>query len=98
MEVMAAFSMLGELCVGEFRVCKSQVFHEMLRTGMSIISCALRRYAKAGFAGLCIEDQTFPKRCAYAKGCQVVPHEEAVERVRATACAPCSSYRNHMLF
>ncbi len=40
-------------------------------------------YAKAGFACIMIEDQVAPKRCGHTRGKQVVPHEEALIRLRA---------------
>jgi 2-methylisocitrate lyase-like PEP mutase family enzyme len=41
------------------------------------------QYAKAGFAGVMIEDQISPKRCGHVKGKQVVERKEALTRVRA---------------
>ena len=40
-------------------------------------------FARAGLAGISIEDQTYPKRCSYAVGVQCVSRQEAIERVRA---------------
>lgn len=42
-------------------------------------------YARAGFAGVMIEDQRSPKRCGHTAGKDVVERGEALERVRA-AC------------
>ncbi|KAL3807113.1 hypothetical protein ACHAXA_005434, partial [Cyclostephanos tholiformis] len=42
-------------------------------------------YARAGMAGMMIEDQVAPKRCGHVAGKSVVPFVEAVNRVRA-AC------------
>ncbi len=42
-------------------------------------------YARAGMAGMMIEDQVAPKRCGHVAGKSVVPFAEAVNRVRA-AC------------
>lgn len=42
-------------------------------------------YARAGMAGMMIEDQVAPKRCGHVAGKSVVPFEEAVQRVKA-AC------------
>lgn len=42
-------------------------------------------YAAAGFAGILIEDQQWPKSCGHVRGKRVVSREEAVSRVRA-AC------------
>jgi 2-methylisocitrate lyase-like PEP mutase family enzyme len=41
------------------------------------------QYARAGFAGVMIEDQVSPKRCGHLRGKQVVAREEAIMRVRA---------------
>ena len=40
-------------------------------------------YARAGFACIMIEDQVSPKRCGFAKGVEVVPRGEAVQRLKA---------------
>ena len=42
-------------------------------------------YARAGMAGIMIEDQVSPKRCGHVAGKAVVLFEEAVQRVKA-AC------------
>lgn len=42
-------------------------------------------YARAGAAGLHIEDQVFPKRCGHLDGKKLIPLEHAVEKVKA-AC------------
>ncbi|KAH8817105.1 carboxyvinyl-carboxyphosphonate phosphorylmutase [Xylogone sp. PMI_703] len=44
-------------------------------------------FAKAGAAGVMIEDQTWPKRCGHTKGKAVVSREEAFARVRAAVDA-----------
>jgi 2-methylisocitrate lyase-like PEP mutase family enzyme len=40
-------------------------------------------FHRAGFAAVSIEDQVFPKRCAFAGGVRVVSRREALSRVRA---------------
>lgn len=40
-------------------------------------------YARAGFACVMIEDQVSPKRCGFARGVEVAPRKEAVQRLRA---------------
>lgn len=40
-------------------------------------------FAKAGAAGIMIEDQTWPKRCGHTKGKSVVSRAEAFARVKA---------------
>lgn len=40
-------------------------------------------YAKAGAAGLHLEDQVFPKRCGHLDGKKLVPIDHAVEKIRA---------------
>lgn len=44
-------------------------------------------YARAGAAGLHIEDQVFPKRCGHLDGKKLVPLDHAVEKVAAAAKA-----------
>ncbi len=44
-------------------------------------------YAAAGFAGVMIEDQQWPKRCGHTRGKAVVDRAEAVTRIRAAADA-----------
>ena len=44
-------------------------------------------YAKAGFAGVMIEDQLAPKRCGHTRGKEVVPRDEALARIRAAVDA-----------
>jgi 2-methylisocitrate lyase-like PEP mutase family enzyme len=43
----------------------------------------VREYARAGAAGIMIEDQASPKRCGHTRGKQVVPRAEARMRIRA---------------
>lgn len=43
----------------------------------------VREYESAGVAGIHIEDQVFPKKCGFFEGKQVVPVEEAVQKIRA---------------
>lgn len=43
----------------------------------------VREYERAGVAGFHIEDQVFPKKCGFMEGKQVIPMEEAVQKVRA---------------
>jgi methylisocitrate lyase len=42
-------------------------------------------YARAGAAGLHLEDQVFPKRCGHLDGKKLVPLEHAAEKVAAAA-------------
>ena len=42
-------------------------------------------YAKAGMAGIMIEDQVAPKRCGHVAGKSVISTDEAIQRVQA-AC------------
>ncbi|CAG9948502.1 unnamed protein product [Clonostachys rosea f. rosea IK726] len=44
-------------------------------------------YARAGAAGIMIEDQLSPKRCGHTKDKQVVGFDEAVSRIRAAVAA-----------
>ena len=47
------------------------------------VSRAVREFIKAGAAGIHLEDQVFPKRCAYAQGMQVAPVGVMIQRIRA---------------
>ena len=50
-------------------------------------------YARAGMAGIMIEDQVAPKRCGHVSGKSVISKEEAVQRVKA-ACDARNEYNN----
>ncbi len=45
-------------------------------------------YARAGAAGLHIEDQQFPKRCGHLDGKSLVPVDHMVEKIQWAAAAP----------
>ena len=45
----------------------------------------VKGYARAGFAGILIEDQVAPKACGHTRNRRVIPRSDAVARVRA-AC------------
>ncbi len=47
------------------------------------IKRTVQGYARAGFAGIMLEDQVSPKRCGHTEGKSVVGREEALVRVRA---------------
>ena len=47
----------------------------------------VREYARAGAAGIMIEDQLSPKRCGHTRGKQVVSRSEARMRIRAAVDA-----------
>lgn len=47
----------------------------------------VKGYAAAGFAGVMIEDQVWPKRCGHTAGKAVVPRKEAENRIRAAVDA-----------
>lgn len=47
----------------------------------------IREFARAGVAAIHIEDQSFPKRCGFVEGKQVISHKEAVGKIRAAADA-----------
>lgn len=47
---------------------------------------AVHEFITAGVAGFFLEDQSFPKRCGFTKGVEVIPIPEAVAKYRA-ACA-----------
>ena len=43
----------------------------------------VREYEAAGVAAIHIEDQLFPKKCGFFEGKQVIPQDEAVQKLRA---------------
>ena len=51
-------------------------------------------YAKAGAAGLHIEDQVFPKRCGHLDGKKLIPVEHQCEKIRTAARAA----QDHMIY
>ena len=51
-------------------------------TGFQNIAETVKKYIEAGFSGLHIEDQVFPKRCGHLAGKEVVPREEMVARIK----------------
>lgn len=55
--------------------------------GPTMIARTVTRYARAGVAGLHIEDQVQTKRCGHLLGKQVVSREEFVTRIRAAVLA-----------
>lgn len=46
-----------------------------------------RRFEAAGVAGLMFEDQVWPKRCGHMEGKEVIPLDEAVEKIRSASDA-----------
>jgi 2-methylisocitrate lyase-like PEP mutase family enzyme len=51
--------------------------------GIINVRRTVRGWEQAGAAALHIEDQVFPKKCGFMEGKQVIPIEEAVQKVRA---------------
>ncbi len=51
------------------------------------IKRTVQGYARAGFAGIMLEDQVAPKRCGHTEGKSVVGRDEALTRVRAAVDA-----------
>lgn len=51
--------------------------------GTATIFRTVREYQQMGIAGVMLEDQTFPKRCAYYDGLRVLPAEAMRERLEA---------------
>eukprot|EP00252_Welwitschia_mirabilis_P018629 TRINITY_DN4139_c0_g1_i1.p1 TRINITY_DN4139_c0_g1~~TRINITY_DN4139_c0_g1_i1.p1 ORF type:complete len:557 (-),score=126.26 TRINITY_DN4139_c0_g1_i1:72-1607(-) len=47
----------------------------------------IKGYIRAGFAGILLEDQVFPKACGHTQGRKVVPREEAVAHIKAAVDA-----------
>ncbi|KIM40333.1 hypothetical protein M413DRAFT_413984 [Hebeloma cylindrosporum] len=55
--------------------------------GPTMVARTVKQYARAGVAGLHIEDQVQTKRCGHLLGKQVVSREEFLTRVRAAVLA-----------
>ena len=55
--------------------------------GPAMVARTVTQYAKAGVAGLHIEDQVQTKRCGHLMGKQVVSREEFLTRIRAAVMA-----------
>ena len=51
--------------------------------GIANVRRTVLEYHRAGFAGVTVEDQVFPKRCAFARGMKVVSRAEALVRLAA---------------
>ena len=51
--------------------------------GVANVRRTVLEFHRAGFAAVSIEDQVFPKRCAFAEGVRVVDRPDATARVRA---------------
>ena len=47
----------------------------------------VREYEAVGVAAIHIEDQVFPKKCGFFEGKQVIPQDEAVQKIRAAVDA-----------
>lgn len=47
----------------------------------------VREYERVGVSGIHIEDQVFPKRCGHLSGKEVIPMEEAAQKIRAAVDA-----------
>ncbi|OGW14287.1 MAG: hypothetical protein A3K09_02605 [Nitrospinae bacterium RIFCSPLOWO2_12_FULL_47_7] len=60
-------------------------------TGFQNIEETVRRYIEAGFSGLHIEDQVFPKRCGHLAGKEVVPRDEMIAKIK-DACRARDQY------
>ena len=51
--------------------------------GVANVRRTVLEFHRAGFAAVSIEDQVFPKRCAFAEGVRVVDRPDAAARMRA---------------
>src|SRR5947207_13586502 len=51
--------------------------------GVNNVRAMVRAFEAAGVAGLFISDQTFPNRCGYLPGKQVVPAEQMIAKLKA---------------
>ena len=84
---------IGVLSYGEYRNILANMIHAStipmiadVDTGFGGIPTILRmveEYERMDIAGIMLEDQTFPKRCAYFNGLTVVPVEEMALRLKA---------------
>jgi methylisocitrate lyase len=55
--------------------------------GPANVARAVRKFERAGLAGMHIEDQVFPKRCGHLAGKSVVAVEEMAEKIQAAVHA-----------
>ncbi|MFQ5671576.1 MAG: oxaloacetate decarboxylase [Nitrospinales bacterium] len=60
-------------------------------TGFQNIGETVRTYIEAGFSGLHIEDQIFPKRCGHLSGKEVIARDEMIAKIKE-ACAARDRY------
>lgn len=84
---------IGVLSYGEYRHNLSNMIHAStipliadVDTGFGGVPNILRmveEYERMDIAGIMLEDQTFPKRCAYFDGLTVIPVEEMALRLKA---------------
>lgn len=57
---------------------------------LNVVMRAVRDYERAGIAGICIEDQQFPKRNSFSAGPELLPVEEFAAKLRAAKAAQAS--------
>lgn len=62
--------------------------------GVANVRRTVLEFHRAGFAAVSIEDQVFPKRCAFAEGVRVVDRPDAAARMRAALDARDEIRRN----
>jgi methylisocitrate lyase len=55
--------------------------------GPNSVRRAVRTFARAGMAGLFMEDQTMPKRCGYVAGKSIIATDAMVAKIRAALAA-----------
>ncbi|KAF7362296.1 Oxaloacetate acetylhydrolase [Mycena venus] len=72
---------------GSHNACHCRRRHWVQFGGPANIARTVTKYARAGVAGLHIEDQVQTKRCGHLLGKQVVSREEFVTRIRAAVLA-----------
>ncbi len=51
-------------------------------TGFENIEDTVKKYIEAGFSGLHIEDQVFPKKCGHLSGKEVIPENEMADKIK----------------
>jgi 2-methylisocitrate lyase-like PEP mutase family enzyme len=55
--------------------------------GLLNVDRTVRAYAAAGAAGIQIEDQEVPKKCGHTEYRRVIPHDEAIQKIRVAVDA-----------
>ena len=70
-------------CAGRRATSRSSATATRDSGGAANVRRTVESFHRAGFAAVTIEDQVFPKRCAFAGGVRVVSRAESLARLRA---------------